>query len=86
MQQRDKTEYAQMGSRNPHSDLDEATNYSVYASQVGRTNVLPLIVYMDWTAKLASALHFWHGKQLLQKLWRVTGRPFAHFLHGVNRP
>jgi hypothetical protein len=29
----------------------------VYASQEGRTNALPLIVYMDWTAKAALALH-----------------------------
>ncbi len=75
-----------MGSRNPHSDLDEAANYSVYASQVGRTNALPLIVYMHWTAKLAQALHSGQRNQPLLKLSRVTRRPFAHFLNGVNRP
>src|SRR5712692_10457295 len=61
-------------------------NYSVYASQEGRTNALPLIVYMDWTAKLAQALHSGQRNQPLLKLSRVTRRPFAHFLNGVNRP
>jgi hypothetical protein len=32
--------------------------YSVYATQEGRTNALPLSMHKDWTEKAAPTLHF----------------------------
>jgi hypothetical protein len=57
-QQSNNHDYEQLCSRNPHSESDGAANHSVYATQEGRTNALPLSMHKDWTGKAAPALHF----------------------------